>query len=249
MQSRYFTCLFLASSMLMHSIKAQDSLPAVKPLSADLLPPVNVLSTRPFFTESLPGVRKTFLYAGKRSEVIRISESDINVPDKTGRQLFARIPGVFVYDMDGTGNQLNIATRGLDPHRSWEMNIRQNGVIINSDLYGYPASHYSPPLESIGQVELVRGTASLQYGPQFGGMVNYVTRSPDTTRHVEFESIHSSGTFGHLSSYLAIGGRVGRWTYHAYNYIRKSEGYREHSASKANAQYISIAYLVNSRLS
>lgn len=66
-----------------------------------------------------------------------------NLAEKTGRQIFAKIPGAFIYDMDGSGNQVNISTRGLDPHRSWEYNIRQNGIMINSDLYGYPASHYS----------------------------------------------------------------------------------------------------------
>ena len=91
--------------------------------------------------------------------------------------MFAKVPGVFVYDMDGSGNQLNISTRGLDPHRSWEFNIRQNSVVINSDMYGYPASHYSAPMESFEKIELVRGTGSLQYGGQFGGMINYVTKS------------------------------------------------------------------------
>ena len=83
---------------------------------------------------------------------------------KSGRQVFAKLPGVFVYDMDGAGNQINIASRGLDPHRGWEFNIRKDGIITNSDMYGYPASHYSMPLESIDRIELVRGTGSLQYG-------------------------------------------------------------------------------------
>ena len=71
-----------------------------------------------------------------------------NLTNKTGRQIFAKIRGAFIYDMEGTGNQINIATRGLDPHRSWEYNVRQNGILINSDIYGYPASHYSMPLVS-----------------------------------------------------------------------------------------------------
>ena len=60
--------------------------------------------------------------------------------------------------MDGSGNQINISTRGLDPHRGWEFNIRKDGVVTNSDMYGYPASHYSMPMEAIQNIELVRGT-------------------------------------------------------------------------------------------
>lgn len=209
---------------------------------------VTVKGTRSTVVESLPEVHGTYLMGGKRSEVIQLSEIDANVAEKTPRQVFARIPGVFVYDMDGTGNQINIATRGLDPHRSWENNIRQNGVITNSDIYGYPASHYSPPMESIDRVELVRGTAALQYGAQFGGMLNYVTKQADTTRRFGLESINSVGSFGHLSSYNAIGGRVGKWTYYAYYYRRHSDGYRKNSRSDAQAQFGTLHFQATKRL-
>ncbi|SEI68983.1 Fe(3+) dicitrate transport protein [Dyadobacter sp. SG02] len=193
-------------------------------------------------TERLPDVHNTYITAGKKSEVIQIDGVNGNVAEKTGRHIFAKIPGVFVYDMDGSGNQINISTRGLDPHRSWEYNIRQNGIITNSDMYGYPASHYSPAMESIQRVELVRGTSSLQYGAQFGGMINYVTKSPDTTKAFTFETINSAGSFGLFSSYNAIGGKVGKLTYSAYYQKRHSNGYRKNAKSDAESQYVSLMY-------
>ncbi|UFH54727.1 TonB-dependent receptor family protein [Spirosoma sp. KNUC1025] len=217
-------------------------------LHARMLNQVTVRGVRATVVESLPNVHGTYLMGGKRSEVIRLSDIDANVAEKISRQVFARIPGVFVYDMDGTGNQINIATRGLDPHRSWENNIRQNGVLTNSDMYGYPASHYSPPMESIDRVELVRGMASLQYGAQFGGMLNYVTKRADTTRKFGFESISSAGTYGLLSTYNAISGRVGKWTYYAYYYRRHSDGYRQNSRSDASAQLGRLHYQATRRL-
>ncbi|WP_460982985.1 TonB-dependent receptor family protein [Spirosoma fluminis] len=222
--------------------------PSTDSLRTRMLSPVTVKGERATVVESLPAVHGTYLMGGKRSEVIRLSNIDATVAEKTPRQVFARIPGVFVYDMDGTGNQINIATRGLDPHRSWENNIRQNGVITNSDMYGYPASHYSPPMESIDRVELVRGTASLQYGAQFGGMLNYVTKQADTTRRFGFETVNSVGSYGLLSSYNAIGGRVGKWTYYAYYYRRHSEGYRQNSRSNAEAQFGTLHYQATPRL-
>ncbi|MCF0064081.1 TonB-dependent receptor [Dyadobacter chenwenxiniae] len=193
-------------------------------------------------TERLPDVQNTYIHAGKKSEVIQLGGVNGNIAEKTGRQIFAKIPGVFVYDMDGSGNQINISTRGLDPHRSWEYNIRQNGVITNSDMYGYPASHYSPAMESIERIELVRGTSSLQYGAQFGGMINYVTKGPDTTKTFSFESINSVGSFGLFSSYNAIGGKVGKLVYSAYYQKRHSNGYRKNAKSDAESQFISLAY-------
>lgn len=192
--------------------------------------------------ERLPDVHNVYLTAGKKNEVVQLESVNGNIAEKTGRQIFAKIPGVFVYDMDGSGNQINIATRGLDPHRSWEYNIRQNGIITNSDMYGYPASHYSPAMESIERIELVRGSASLQYGAQFGGMINYVTKAPDTSRTFGFESINTAGSYGLFSSYYAIGGKVGKLTYSAYYQIRHSDGYRKNARSDAQSQFVSLTY-------
>lgn len=200
------------------------------------------------YTEALPDVHNTFIAAGKKSEVVQLNGVNGNIAEKTGRQIFAKIPGVFVYDMDGSGNQINISTRGLDPHRSWEYNIRQNGVITNSDMYGYPASHYSPAMESIERVELVRGTSSLQYGAQFGGMINYVSKGPDTTKAFTFETINSAGSFGLFSSYNAIGGRVGKFTYSAYYQKRHSNGYRKNAKSDAESQFVSLSYDISRSL-
>ncbi|MCX6214235.1 TonB-dependent receptor [Spirosoma sp.] len=233
----------LISQKMVYRSQTTDSLPA------RTLNQVTVKGNRTTVVESLPTIRGTYLMSGKKSEVIRLAEIDANVAEKTPRQLFARIPGVFVYDMDGTGNQINMATRGLDPHRSWENNIRQNGVITNSDMYGYPASHYSPPMESINRIELVRGTASLQYGAQFGGMLNYVTKGADTTRRFGFETINSVGSFGMRSSYSAIGGQVGKWTYYAYYYRRHSDGYRQNSQSNAEAQFGRLQFQASRKVS
>jgi len=197
----------------------------------------------------LPDEQNGFLNTGKKNEVITLAATNANVALKTGRQLFAKIPGVFVYDMDGSGNQLNIATRGLDPHRSWEYNIRQNGVIINSDMYGYPASHYSAPMESFEKIEMVRGTGSLQYGAQFGGMINYITKRPDTAKAFTFETMNTTGSFGLLSTYNSISGTIKKFSYIAYYYRRHADGYRKNSQSDAEAQFVQLNYQFSNKAS
>lgn len=192
--------------------------------------------------KQLEGVHQTYIASGKKSEVITVQDLPANVAEKTGRQIFAKVPGAFVYDMDGSGNQMNIATRGLDPHRSWEFNVRQNGVMTNSDIYGYPASHYSPAMESVQRIEIIRGTASLQYGAQFGGMINYETKQADTSKVVGFESLNAVGSYGLTSTYNALGGRKGKWTYYAYYQRRISEGYRDNARSDAQSQFASVSY-------
>ena len=190
----------------------------------------------------LPESEGTRLWSGTKNEVIVLKNLDANIAEKTARQIFAKIPGVFVYDMDGTGNQINISTRGLDPHRGWEFNIRRNDAVTNSDMYGYPASHYSMPMEAVERIQLVRGTGSLQYGAQFGGMLNYISKKADTTRRISFETVNSAGSYGLLSTYNAIGGRVGKVDYYAYVSKRNSSGYRDNGRTEANAEAFMIVY-------
>jgi len=211
-------------------------------LGTRILEEIKISAQRPTI-ERLPEISGTYLWSGKKSEVISLQNIDANIAEKTPRQIFAKIPGVFVYDMDGTGNQMNISTRGLDPHRGWEFNIRADGILTNSDIYGYPASHFSLPMEAIGRIELVRGTGALQYGAQFGGMLNYVLKTPDTTKTIGLESINSVGSYGLLSSYNAVGGKVGKVQYYAFYSKRVSDGYRDNSESDYDAQGAVVKYM------
>jgi len=194
-------------------------------------------------------VQGTYIFSGKKSESIDLTQIPADIANKTGRHIFAKVPGVFVYDMDGAGNQVNVAARGLDPHRGWEFNIRKDGIITNSDMYGYPASHYSMPLESIAKIELVRGTGSLQYGAQFGGMLNYTTKQGDTTRPISFESINTVGTFNLLNTYNAIGGKLGKLKYYAYFNKKSRDGYRDHEHTNSEGQAIILTYEPTTRFS
>lgn len=196
----------------------------------------------------LPSVQGTYLLSGRKSETIQMSQMDGNVAEKTVRQVFAKIPGAFAYDMDGSGNQVNVATRGLDPHRGWEYNIRTNGVLTNSDLYGYPASHFSVPMEAVERIELVRGNASLQYGAQFGGLLNYVLKGPDSSRRFSYETMNTAGAFGLQSTFHRVSGKLGKFTYNAYFHRRTSDGYRKNSRSVAEGEFVSLGYAFRSNL-
>lgn len=238
--------LLISSLFIIHIVYAQQQKDTTKTKE---LQEVIIRTWQWWDIGRLPEADNGFLNSGKKNEVITLSGTHANVAVKTGRQLFAKTPGVFVYDMDGSGNQLNISVRGLDPHRSWEFNTRQNGIIINSDMYGYPASHYSAPMESFEKIELVRGTGSLQYGAQFGGMINYQTKQSDTSKALTIESITTAGSFNLLSTYNAISGTYKKFSYYAYHYRRHSDGYRDNSESHASAQFVQLNYRFNQNVS
>ena len=244
MENKAWIIIF-SLSILMQPCWGQES---VDSTHTKQLEEVTIKGERLLNLERLPPVDGTRIWSGKKNEVIHLQSLNANVAEKTPRQIFAKVPGVFVYDMDGTGNQVNIATRGLDPHRGWEFNIRMNDAITNSDMYGYPASHYSMPMEAVERIQLVRGTGSLQYGAQFGGMLNYVTKRADTTKAISFETINSIGSYGLLSTYNAVGGRKGKIDYYAYVSKRISKGYRENGRSDAGAESVQIAYRPSDKL-
>jgi len=197
----------------------------------------------------LPGIQGTNIWSGKKNEVIGPQDLDANLAERIPRQIFAKVPGVFVYDMDGSGNQINISTRGLDPHRGWEFNIRRNGAITNSDMYAYPASHFSIPMEAIERIEIVRGTGSLQYGAQFGGMLNYITKRPDQEQRFGFETINTAGSNGLLSTYNAISGRRGETEYYLDFSRRVSDGYRANGETEFETQSLMIGHGFSDQLS
>ncbi|MBK8242310.1 MAG: TonB-dependent receptor [Saprospiraceae bacterium] len=192
--------------------------------------------------QRLEPIQGTYIYSGKKTEVIDLTQKNVALTEKYGRQIFAKIPGVFVYDMDGTGNQMNISTRGLDPHRGWEFNIRKDGIVTNSDMYGYPASHYNIPMEAVERIEMVRGTGSLQYGAQFGGMLNYISKKPNNQKIINLESINTVGSYGLVSTYNNISGGKGKIRYSAWANKKWITGYRDNSDAAYNAEAISLYY-------
>lgn len=214
----------------------------------EVLQDVNVFGSKREPVAFLPEVRGTHIYSGKKTEVVSLQNIDANLVENSPRQIFARIPGVSVWEMDGTGNQVGIATRGLNPHRSWELNVRQNGNVTNSDLFGYPEAHYNPPAEAVGRIEMVRGSGALEYGPQFGGMLNYIIKTPDTTKTISFETQQSAGSFGLFNSFNALGGKVGKLTYYTYYNYRRSDGWRENSDYNFTAWHAGISYRFNQKM-
>ncbi len=244
-KSKYIFSWLLAGFLGAHAQEQKDTSSAVRVLDSVVVN-AYISSAKKSY---LPEVEGTYIFSAKRSEIISLQQSEADIANKVARQVFAKVPGVFVYDMDGAGNQVNIATRGLDPHRGWEFNIRKDGVITNSDMYGYPASHFSMPFESIDRIELVRGTGSLQYGAQFGGMLNYISKQADTARPFSFETVNTAGSYNLLSTYMAIGGRKGKFRYYTYIQKKSRDGYRQYEHTSSESQSIMLAYEPTHRFS
>ena len=92
----------------------------------------------------LKDISGTAIYAGKKTELINMRNINANLATNNTRQIYARIPGLNIWEYDHGGLQLGIGGRGLSPNRSSNFNIRQNGYDISADALGYPESYYTP---------------------------------------------------------------------------------------------------------
>ena len=199
---------------------------------------------KPQTPERMHEIQNNAIFSGKKNEVIRLANINGNLSTNNAREVFSKVPGVSIWENEGSGIQLNIGVRGLSPNRSWELNTRQNGYDISSDVFGYPEAYYNPPMEAVEEIQLVRGGASLQYGSQFGGMINYVLKR-ETDKPFSFESQNTVGSYGLMSSYNAIGGTKNKFSYYIYNHSRSGNGWRENSGYEVRNSHAYFAYQFN----
>ena len=96
------------------------------------------------------------------------------------QEMLEYVPGINAFADDGIGNsRISIGVRGLNPRRSSRVLILEDGVPIQPALYVYPNMYYNPPSDRIDQIEVIKGSGTILYGPQtMGGVINYFTKRP-----------------------------------------------------------------------
>ncbi|HLP52573.1 MAG TPA: TonB-dependent receptor [Chitinophagales bacterium] len=201
-----------------------------------------------FGVTRLKAVEGTAIYDGKKNEVIVMKDMNVSLATNSSRQIFSKVPGINIWESDAAGLQLGIATRGLDPNRTSNFNTRQNGYDMSADALGYPESYYVPPAEAVDRIEVVRGAASLQYGPQFGGMVNYVLQRPPPDKKIEWTSYTTAGAYKLVSTFNSIGGSVNCFHYYGYYNYKQGDSWRPNAAYKLHNAFASLGYQCTERL-
>jgi Fe(3+) dicitrate transport protein len=198
--------------------------------------------------ERMPDVKDNIIYAGKKTEVIKLSTAAANLAQNNSRQIFAKVPGIQVWESDGSGVQMGVASRGLSPNRMWEFNTRQNGYDIAADPFGYPEAYFTPSVESLDRIEVIRGAASLQYGPQFGGVINYIKKRSVSGKKLGVESTQTLGSYGMFSTFNAIGGNYKKFSYYANVNYRRSDGWRQNNGYNTWNGYVNLGYQLTKKV-
>lgn len=186
-----------------------------------------------FGLTKLKDIEGTSIYAGKKTEVVIVSKQMGNMAANTPRQVFSQVVGLNIYESNDGGLQLNIGGRGLDPNRSAYFNVRQNDYDISADILGYPESYYTPPAEGLERIEVVRGAASLQYGSQFGGLVNFRIKTPAKDRKLALTSRQTFGSYGFITNFTSLSGTIGKFSYYTYFNYKQGDGFQPNSEFKS----------------
>jgi len=183
------------------------------------------------------------IYSGKKTEVLLLDSMNANTAQNNPRQVLGRVPGAYFSETEGSGFPSNgIGFRGLNPTQSIEIDTRQNGYNIAGDIYGYPESYYMPPLEAIDRIEVTRGASSLQFGPQFGGVVNYIVKNGPDNKPFEFNTEQTAGSFGLFNCFNSVGGTYKKWNYYSFVQYEGIKGWRPNSDVQQVTAYAKIEY-------
>lgn len=177
----------------------------------------------------LPDVQGTKINAGKKTSVIDLDQIP-RVVNNNYRQALSHTPGLLL--SEETTPLVSIGYRGLNPHRAQFTQVLKDGIPIHADMLGYPEAYYTPPLDTVDRIEFLHGGASLMYGPQPGGALNYVTHMPRTDKEFSARSQHIFGSDNLYSTFNSVDGTSGRLGYYAYFNHRQADGFRT-----ANSDY------------
>lgn len=90
-----------------------------------------------------------------------------------------RVPGINIKGEEETAVVVNIGMRGL-PADSSKTLILEDGVPVAPSLFLGNGRYYNPRIQRMESIEVLKGAASLRYGPStIGGVINYITKTPE----------------------------------------------------------------------
>ncbi len=205
------------------------------------------LHESPFLITRIEDVEAGVIFAGKKTERITLSNVIANTATNNTRQTFSGVAGLTIWESDAAGLQLGIGARGLNPNRTSNFTTRQNGYDISADPLGYPESYYTPPLQALERIDIVRGAGALRYGTQFGGVVNFIMREGPRDKPLAADVMLTGGSFGFLSAMTRLGGTVGKTTYTALYQHRQASGWRPNSNFSQHLGYASLTQQLGQR--
>ncbi|HMO81582.1 MAG TPA: TonB-dependent receptor plug domain-containing protein [Pyrinomonadaceae bacterium] len=193
-----------------------------RPIASEVVVSANYVAGSQAALDEVPGaVERLDRHTLENSRVFSFSEA------------LRKISGLNLREEEGFGLRVNIGIRGTNPTRSTKVLLLEDGIPLGFAPYGDNASYYHPPVERYSELEVLKGSGQIVYGPQtIGGVVNYIT--PDPSKKPRFALKLAGGSRDFLNGSVSGSGTIRRTGIFA-NYTRKQgKGSRENISSELN---------------
>lgn len=178
------------------------------------------------------------IFSGKKNTVTSLKDIP-QLQTNNYRQATSQTPGLLISEIPNE-SLAAITYRGLgDPHESYNLLLLQDGLPVASDMYGYPAHYFSPALPMMEKVQFIRGGASLLYGPQPGGVLNYMSTPLTKGQALSGKVGLTGGSYNLLTTNNAVYGSKGNNSYAIEYYRRQGDG-PQRVNSNFEADYLQI---------
>lgn len=133
--------------------------------------------------------------------IVTKEELELQQPRSTEEAL-KNVPGVVIKPEEESAIVANIGMRGLSA-ADYKSLILEDGVPIAPGLFVGNGRYYNPHIQRMESIEVLKGAASLRYGPNtIGGVINYKTKQPQDGVSIAGRV----GSFGYKESVLEAGG-------------------------------------------
>lgn len=159
-------------------------------------PQVDVIGRKPALINRIPGSANIITEASLKND-----------KPFSGNEMFKKVTGLNVVDEEGAGLRANVGIRGLDPDRSRNVLMMEDGIPIALAPYGEPEMYYTPAIDRMKSIEVLKGSGSILYGPQtIGGVINYITYDPPLSNSLSLNLRGGDG--GYFNGQAAFGTTV-----------------------------------------
>lgn len=161
------------------------------------------------------------------------------------------VPGIKVQDETGTGVLPNVSVRGLKESRSGQAQFLMDGVPLTLAPYGHTGQSIFPAtLSMLDRIDIVRGGAAVQYGPNnVGGVINLVTKPIPHQWQTEISNrftVFEDGDIPLNDIYLRTGGWLNdKLALQVEGNFLKGESFREHSDTDVKNFQAKLHWLLN----
>jgi Fe(3+) dicitrate transport protein len=109
--------------------------------------------------------------------VISAEDIDLIQPSST-EDLLRRVTGIHIKREEESAVVTNIGVRGLTAG-DYKTLVLEDGVPVQPGIFVGNSRYYNPRVQRMDGVEVLKGAASLRYGPNtIGGVINFQTKTP-----------------------------------------------------------------------